>query len=182
VAAFVVALAVAPIAASGDGTDWDALRRPLDLPKLGPGGTCPVSRSAPSITGARFGVGSAFGQGPVYAILGLSATLVVGARPDEWGPGPWLGQKVLWFVHPRYRGPVLIRGRRLGGWQWMRFDGGRRPAAEIRIETGETVTWSGQAPGSRGRPSYVRARTAGCYAAQIDGTSFSEVIVFRIVR
>jgi len=39
----------------------------------------------------------------------------------------------------------------------------------------------GQASGSRGRPSYVRVRAPGCYAAQIDGTSFSRVIVFTAV-
>jgi hypothetical protein len=94
------------------------------------------------------------------------------------GRGPWGSQKVLWFVIPDYKGPVLIRGRRLSGRQWMRFDRGSLPSAEIRLAPGETVTWSGQAPDSRGRPSYVRA--PGCYAAQIDGTTFSNVVVFSV--
>jgi hypothetical protein len=62
----------------------------------------------------------------------------------------------------------------------MRFDRGAVPATEIRIGPGETVMWSGQAAGSRGRPSYVRVRGPGCYAAQIDGTTFSSVVVFRV--
>jgi hypothetical protein len=124
-------------------------------------------------------VAGAIGEGPAYPVLG-SANLDVSYRPEVWGRGPWGGQKVLWFVRPDYKGRVLIRGRRLGGRQWMRFDGGARPSSEIRIAPGETVSWSGQAPGSRGRPSYVRVRVPGCYAAQIDGTTFSKVVVFRV--
>lgn len=172
-------LALAGAAATDDGTDWQALHRDLHLPALGAGGRCPVSRLDPEITGERYGISGAVGPGPVYAILGR-ASLQVGFRPAEWGRGRWGGQKALWFVHERYTGPVLIRGRRLGGWEWMRFDRGSRPAAEIRIEPGETVLWRGQPAGSRGRPSYVRVRAPGCYAAQIDGTSFSEVIVFQV--
>jgi hypothetical protein len=178
--ALAVALSFAQTASTDDGSDWAALHRPLQLPALGPHGRCPVSRPAAEITGERYGVSSAFGPGPVYPILGYSPLLMAGFRAEEWGRGPWGGQKVLWFVHQRYTGPVLIRGRRLGGWEWMRFDRGSRPPAEIRIAPGETVTWSGQPAGSRGRPSYVRVRAPGCYAAQIDGTSFSVVVVFLV--
>jgi hypothetical protein len=173
------AAVLVPVAQGDDGVDWQALHRPLQLPALAPGQRCPVSSLAPEITGERYGVGGAIGSGPVYPLLG-SASLVAGYRPEEWGRGPWGGQKVLWFTRPDYDGPVLIRGRRLGGWQWMRFDRGARPSAEIRIAPGETVTWSGQAPGSRGRPSYVRVRVPGCYAAQIDGIDFTEVVVFNV--
>jgi hypothetical protein len=31
------------------------------------------------------------------------------------GSKRWMGQKVLWFVHADYRGPVVIRGRQLDG-------------------------------------------------------------------
>jgi hypothetical protein len=177
--ALLVVAAIAPSALSDNGTDWDALHRDLHLPKLEPGQRCPISASASGITAAKYGVAGAIGPGPVYPILG-SASLDVNYRPTEWGRGPWAGQKVFWLVRPDYTGPVLIRGRRLGGWQWMRFDGGAQPAAEIRLEPGETVSWSRQAAGSRGRPSYVRVRASGCYAAQIDATTFSEVVVFRV--
>jgi hypothetical protein len=177
---FLVAASVlVPVANSDDGVDWQVLHRPLQLPAFATGQRCPVSELAPEITGERYGVGGAIGPGPVYPMLS-SASLVVGYRPEEWGRGPWGGQKVLWFARPDNDGPVLIRGRRLGGWHWMRFDRGARPAAEIRIAPGETVTWTGQAPGSRGRPSYVRVRAPGCYAAQIDGTNFTEVVVFSV--
>ena len=53
--------------------------------------------------------------------------------------------------------------------------------AELRIAPGQTVAWSGQVAGSRGQPSYVRVRAPGCYAAQIDGTRFSRVVVFIVI-
>ena len=51
-------------------------------------------------------------------------------------------------------------------------------ADELRIEPDNTVSWSGQPRYSRGIPSGVRALTSGCYAAQMDGTTFSSVVVF----
>jgi len=175
--AIVLAAAVfAPAVAGSAGPDWKALERPLHLPALGRGGRCPASKLAPQITGQKYGVGGGLGSGPVYPILGR-AGLVAYFRSDL---GPWAGQKVLWFVLPDYVGPVLIRGRRLGGTQLMRFDNGTNPAVEIRIAPGETVTWTGQVPGSRGRPSEVRVRVPGCYGVQIDGTSFSTVVVFPV--
>lgn len=45
----------------------------------------------------------------------------------------------------------------------------------LPVTGGDTVA---SKPGSRGRPSYVRVRTAGCYAAQIDGTTFSRIVTF----
>jgi hypothetical protein len=175
--AFVVAAAgLVPVAAGGAGPDWRALERPLHLPALGPGGRCPASRLAPQITGQKYGVDGGLGPGPVYPILGRSG-LVAYFRSDL---RPWAYQKVLWFVLPDYKGPVLIRGRRLGGTELMRFDDGLVPAREIRIAPGETVTWTGQVPGSRGRPSAVRVRVPGCYGVQVDGTSFSVVVVFLV--
>ena len=80
---------------------------------------------------------------------------------------------------PSYRGPVLIRGRRLDGPQKLGFNGRKLPAPELRIQPNQTVSWQGQPRGSRGVPSGVRVLTPGCYGAQIDGTSFSRVVVFR---
>jgi len=174
----VFAVAAPASTAPGDaGPNWKALERPLHLPHLTSGARCPATALAPQITGAKYGVGGAVGPGPVYPVLGRPSLFTV-FRRDGWGT--WAGQKVLWFVLPDYTGPVLIRGRRLDGPQLMRFDGGAHPASEIRLAPGETVTWTGQVPGSRGRPSDVRVRVPGCYGVQIDGTSFSEVVVFPV--
>jgi hypothetical protein len=176
--AIVVACALSvPAGQTRTGTDWRALHRAFHLPAVADGDRCPASKLTTEIAGKKYGVGGAIGPGPVYPILGRPGLLAF-IRHDEWGPGPWAGQMVLWFVRPEYKGPVLIRGRRLDGPEWMRFDNGARP--EIRIAPGETVTWTHQVPGSRGRPSFVRVRAVGCYGVQIDGTTFSRVVVFPI--
>src|SRR3977135_3674819 len=141
----VAAAVLVPAARGDDGVDWAALHRPLQLPAVAAGQRCPVSQPAPEITPEKYGIGGAIGSGPVYPLLS-SASLVVGYRPEEWGRGPWGGQKVLWFVRADYTGPLLIRGRRLGGWQWMRFDRGAQPSAEIRLGPGRTAVWGRPAP------------------------------------
>ena len=78
-----------------------------------------------------------------------------------------------------YRGPILIRGRRLDGPQQLGFNGSKTPQSELQIEPQETVSWEGQQPGSRGVPSQVRVRAAGCYGVQVDGTNFSRAIIFK---
>jgi hypothetical protein len=174
----VVALAAAASSAPAGGDEWSRLYRPLHLPALEAGAVCPVSRVDRRVDWAGSGVGSGVGPGPVYPILGTNASLTVSAR-EGWGS--WRGTKVLWFVHQRYRGNVLIRGRRLSGWERLRFDDGAAPPDEIRIAAGSSpATWRGQPAGSRGRPSYIRARVGGCYAVQVDGTTFSRTVVFRV--
>jgi hypothetical protein len=165
-------------AAPAGGDEWSALYRPLDLPKLERGAACPVSPVDRRIDWLGSGIGAGVGTGPVYPILGESSAVAVFERP---GWGSWRGQKVLWFVHQRYRGNVLIRGKRLSSWQRLRFDDGAVPRDEIRIAAGPSpARWRDQPPGSRGRPSYVRVRAGGCYGVQIDGTSFSRAVVFRV--
>jgi hypothetical protein len=162
--------------------DWTALHRPLHLPRLAPGAMCPVSRVDSRVDWNRVNIfgGSGIGRGPVYPGLGAPPTALLEAVPDEQYGGPWGGQKVFWYVLSRYRGRVLIRGRRLDGPQRMRFNAGKLPRAELRIETHDTVSWSGQPTGSRGVPSEVRVLVSGCYGVQIDGTSFSRIVVFRV--
>jgi hypothetical protein len=84
---------------------------------------------------------------------------------------------VLWVVDPSYHGAVLIRGQQLGGTESVRFGVGRVPAQQLRLPLEQSNTTGGWA----NYPSYTRLRAAGCYGYQIDGTSFSKVIVFRAV-
>jgi hypothetical protein len=60
----------------------------------------------------------------------------------------------------------------------VRFSGGKLPAKELRIKVGQTVFWQGKPPSSRGVPSDVRVIAPGCYGFQIDGKTFSRVVVF----
>jgi hypothetical protein len=92
----------------------------------------------------------------------------------------WAGQKVLWFVRPSYRGPMLIRGARIDGPGRVRFERGNVPPLSLRISRHVLAQPGSVVPdGSRYLPSYTRVKGSGCYAYQIDGTSFSRVVVFR---
>jgi hypothetical protein len=178
--ALLIAAATAP-PASSDQVRWAALRRPLHLPILARGARCPVSKVDRSVPWGRIRIfgGSGIGTGPVYPGLGATSGLLNAVKDTQYG-GPWQGEKVFWYVAPSYRGRVLIRGRRLDGPGWLGFNGTRVPKDELRIEPYDTVSWSGQPRYSRGIPSGVRALTSGCYGAQIDGTTFSSVVVFTI--
>jgi hypothetical protein len=160
---------------------WAKLHRPLHLPRIAHGAACPVSRVDARIDWKRTNIfgGSGIGRRPVYPGLGLSSGHL-NATPEHPYGGPWAGGKVFWYVRPSYRGPILIRGRRLDGPQGLGFDGGRVPNREFRIGRYDTVSWERQPSGSRGRPSSVRVRASGCYGVQIDGTTFSRVVVFTI--
>jgi hypothetical protein len=164
-----------------DPTSWAKLHRPLHLSRLAPGAACPVSRIDRRIDWKRINIfgGSGIGRGPVYPGLGGSGGMLY-ATPDVQYGGPWAGGKVFWYVRPSYRGRVLIRGRRLDGPQWPRFNGRRVPPRELRIEPYDSVAWQGQPLGSRGVPSSVRVRAPGCYGVQIDGATFSRVVVFTV--
>jgi hypothetical protein len=168
---------IAPVGAAQ--VPWAKLHRPLHLPRLHTGAKCPVSHVDRKVDWKPiniFGV-SGIGRGPVYPGLGGSGGNVDASPDDQYG-GPWAGGKVFWYVSPAYRGRVLIRGRRLDGRQRLGFNGRQVPGHELRIEPGDSVTWQGQPAGSRGVPSSVRIRADGCYGVQIDGRTFSRVVVF----
>lgn len=160
---------------------WSKLRRPLHLPRLAAGARCPISRVDRRVDWVPINIfgKSGIGRGPVYPGLGGMGGRLT-ATPDTQYGGPWAGGKVFWYVKPSYSGRVLIRGRRLGHRQRLGFNGAAVPNQELRIEPGMTVSWQGQPPGSRGVPSSVRVRAPGCYGVQIDGTSFSRVVVFAV--
>jgi hypothetical protein len=175
------ATTTAAMAAPSDQVRWSVLRRPLHLPVVAPGSTCPVSKIDRRVDWQRVRIfgGAGIGPGPVYPGLGATSGLLNAVKDTQYG-GSWQGQKVFWYVAPSYRGRVLIRGRRLDGAGWLGFNGMRTPKDELRIEPYTTVSWSGQPAHSRGIPSGVRALTSGCYGAQIDGRTFSKVVIFTI--
>jgi hypothetical protein len=145
-----------------------SLRRPLHLPSLGAGGACPVSPVAPAVTIA----GPAVGSGPLYAAQ-PSPLVIAGFINSAWSGG-----RVTWVAAARYTGPVLIRGGEVGGSGAVGFGEGHVPVDELQLLTASTSS-PGEPPGAREWNSFTRVRSPGCYAYQIDGSGFSEVIAFQ---
>lgn len=118
--------------------------------------------------------GIALGHGPAYPVPFRGATLHYAHGRSAGG---WIYVKVLWVVSASDRGPVLVRGHQLDGTNWLGFATGTHPLEELQIPPARM----GSARGWRAYPSYTRVRAgSGCYAYQIDGTTFSKVLVFRL--
>jgi hypothetical protein len=172
-------------AAASPADVWTKLRRPLRVPRLAPGARCPVSALEAGFNFRKYGVAPGIGRGPAYPIFGLPDSVLQFVYPppanSEFAGSTWSGNKVLWFVAPSYRGPVLIRGRRLDAPGLVRFERGKLPPAELRIAPGFSLVGNPGVKyvGQRYHPSYTRLRAPGCYAYQIDGTTFSHIVVFQ---
>ena len=154
---------------------WTKLHRPLHVARIAAGTPCPVSRVTGNLTTIGY-TGPMFGRGPAYP-AGLSENGRPVLRyqdpepPDSlWSGSDWHGNKVLWIVKLGYDAHVLLRGRQLDGPNEVRFGGSLVPNRELRIRPGGSPTTN--------RPSFVRVRSAGCYGIQVDGTTFSYVLVF----
>jgi hypothetical protein len=142
------------------------LARPLKLPAVRSGAACPVT----PVSSRKVGVTNPRGHGPFY--LG---------GPMPQGHYPW--NKTVWILADGARGPLLFRGGRIDGSGSLTFSGS--PAEQSQM--GVTLTSSGGGVSAtfyervialgRGDAFYVYPATTGCYALQVDGTSFEDVIV-----
>jgi hypothetical protein len=154
------------------------LNRPLHFPALRPGQRCPASPGKPVNT-ADFG-GVALGTGPVRVLVGGTGDDLRRGIADLINPTsspPWLALKTLWFSLPRYQGPFVIRAHRLGRPGPVAL--GEGPAvAPLVVPPGPTLNGTG---GWREAPGGLWMRAPGCYAWQVDGLTFSEIIVVRAV-
>jgi hypothetical protein len=132
-----------------------SLRRPLHLPSLAAGAPCRA----------------AAGSGPVKPLGSANVSLT------RFFGSAWQGARVTWVASASYQDPVLIRGRQLQGGPAVGFGEGNTPFDELQL----LAPGQGAAtPRGSGREwmTFTRVRGPGCYAYQVDGTSFSEVIVF----
>jgi hypothetical protein len=158
-----------------------ALRRLIHLPHLAAGVRCPVSAPGRKVYRNE---GAALGPGPVYALsLGPFARAAVMPfvlpSPALFGGSAWGGQILKWVGAPSYHGPVLIRGRKLTGRDGFGFGAGKVPLAEMDVPPGRPGGVGLNPGGWRLWPGYARLRSPGCYGLQVDGITFSEVIIFR---
>lgn len=158
------------------------LARPLHFPSLRPGGRCPASFGY-AVNNPYF-VGDALGRGPVRVLIAQSGDVLHG-RPmlGTGGPGYWL--QTLWFAMPGYSGPFVVRGARLGKpgpiEVWPNQTGALVVPAGPTINSYPEPTGKPSWAGYRTVPGSTWVRSPGCYAWQVDGQGFSEIIVFNAV-
>lgn len=114
------------------------------------------------------------GNGPVYAVGLGSGPSAVGSLTGAPGP-PWQ-IKVLLVAQPAYVGPILVRALSVNSMEPVQLAVGSDPPEPALYLDDQPIsgTWPNW-------PSYVFVMGPGCYAYQVDGKSFSEVIVFRVV-
>jgi hypothetical protein len=185
----VAVTATATVSAAASTAEWASLEsRPLHLPTLGPGMACPVtswqvaSKVDPKAGFPSSGGYFAFGKGPIFP-------LIYNFSPDQGTvrfaklpafSGNSKQDKVLWLARPSYPGPALIRGRELGGVGVLGFGPTDSTPSELRFPLDTGVGSADTAYGWRDLPSYMVIPALGCYAFQLDGRSFSDVIVFQV--
>lgn len=153
------------------------LARPLHFPSLQPADSCPASVGAPADTSLSSGV--ALGSGPVRVVVANAGDLVHGQA--ELGttrvPG-WFALQTVWFASPGYNGPFVVRGARLGASGPMEVqpgqDGLTPGTGPLTVAAGPTANTK---DGYRTVPGSTWVTSPGCYAWQVDGTDFSDVII-----
>jgi hypothetical protein len=151
-----------------------ALKHRLHLPVLRPGQRCPASRGTPFNT-SQFG-GVALGTGLVRVIAGSTRRGIAELINPTSAP-PWLALKTLWFSLPAYQGPFVIRATRLDRPGPVAL--GEGPGmVPLVIPPGPTLN---SFFGYRTVPGGLWVKSPGCYAWQVDGLGFSEIIVVRAV-
>ena len=152
------------------------LDRPLHFPTVRPGERCPATPGAP--IGNPYLAGVALGTGPVRPLIASAGDLRHGIADLDPADTPgWREFKTLWFSVPAYQGPFVIRAKRLDGPGPILLGGsGGLPTtpAPIVVPPGPTLNGGG---GWRTAPSGTWAKRPGCYAWQVDGLTFSEMIV-----
>lgn len=158
------------------------LARPLHLPSLGPAGRCPVSVG--KLGNTKYFGGRLFGRGPVRVDIGNVTDVArgrVGIGTSTATPG-WSAIETIWYALPSYKGPFVVRGAKIGGRGPIEVVPGANGlgpgAGPLVVSAGPTAnTFAGY----RTQPGSTWVKGPGCYAWQVDGTSFSDVIVVDLV-
>ena len=157
-----------------------ALRRPLRIPPKPSRGRCPRTTTTRRAEWGEL----LLGPGPVYAgSVNPAGPQKLTVLEGRGGPvRGWRGFKTRFVVYPSYAGPVLIRGRALGGPTPVRFAVGLdlTPWPELQL-------WPRGPKEAADHPRDLLGHATlvprpGCYAWQVDGLDFTEVIVFQAIR
>ena len=153
------------------------LARPLHFPSLQPGESCPATAGA-TVSNSFFS-GVALGNGPVRVLIANRGDLVQGGANLGTTNAPgWLALQTLWFAMPGYDGPFVVRAKRLGAngpIEVLPGQTGLEPGSgPLVVPAGPTLNTMDD---FRTTPGSTWVSSAGCYAWQVDGRNFSEVIV-----
>ena len=151
----------------------DRLRgRPLQLPAVARGASCPASTGT-TVTHPGMG-GVALGAGVVTVITSQAGDLAHGivdlSRSNVVG---WYGIKTDWAISPKYSGWVIVRAEQLNGHGPVAALG-EATIGPVVVPPGPT---SNTFAGWREQPSGTYVKGPGCYGFQVDGSSFTEAIV-----
>jgi hypothetical protein len=158
-------------------------QRPLNLPGLAPTASCPVSAMGTFANAAPY---DGFGSGPVYL-----------SGQSSWYSG---GQTAVLMVDPTYTGPLLVRTARLGATgtgqitlaelapsDLASISAKERQHSVTVVSAFQTAEGGLQLQAETGPPSWrawfgrLSTRGPGCFAVQLDGAAFSEVIVITVL-
>lgn len=158
---------------------WTVLQQvPLQIPTLAQGEACPVvpgSQVTPDL-------GDALGGGPAY-LVGFGKQGVINLIQANQQNGEY-ALLVLLTVPPGYADILLVRGRQMDGSGSLTFSmaPGSEPlgqwqlspdtAGATGVTAGNWLTWS----------AYLVIGGSGCYGLQVDGTGFSEMLVFQAIK
>jgi hypothetical protein len=156
-------------------TTQQALARPLRFPRVA--NRCPASHGRYVSTPTASGI--ALGDGPVRVFVNNAGDLGRGRAHLASTDFPkWLALKTHFFSSPGYQGPFLVRAKRLDRDGAMVIGAKPKEAAPLLVPSGPAANGLG---GWREFPYFTFVRSPGCYAWQVDGLSFSEVIVVRML-
>lgn len=155
-----------------------SIRRPLRQVSAEKRG-CPITR-AKMLNVQDWLQGKVLGEGPVF-LLPLSERAYRGVvayySPRRFGDEKWGGVGLKVLSDARYDGPILIRGLELQSRIPAGFSApGDRPFIDMNLAPGDPAN---AFRGWREWPVDMRLARPGCYAVQIDGLTFSTVVVFR---
>jgi hypothetical protein len=169
-----------PCAAGGAS---QALWRPSHPPVVAPGAPCPApmphtvsSRTVPVL-----------GSGPVFFSAGaynpadratMKAPYPAPGTSVAAGTG-WAVAKTALVMKKTFSQPLVVRGSRLDGAGLLGFTGpaGHRPFAAMQFAGTSPAIDLGA---YKAHGLIVWATASGCYAVQLDGRTFSSVVVFRV--
>ncbi|WP_428965560.1 hypothetical protein [Micromonospora fluostatini] len=144
---------------------------PLRLPEVGPGGACPTSAPQPWPRADQ--ASRVLGPGPVHPVADYfgDGTVLRLRDHDRQADGTYR-TKVRW-VASGYTGPVLVRAARI--------DGPGSAAAEFSYlgDPRDGGHYAVLTQPDSDLPGTTMVGGPGCYAYQVDGTTFSVTVVFR---